>query len=69
VASVSASTGNGSGVATPDPFTEVLIDRMEANGFQVTQGYPVLTTINEVRSGIRNIFQVQNETHQARNPG
>jgi len=28
VASVSASPGNGSGVPTPDPFTEVLIDRM-----------------------------------------
>ena len=32
---------------TPDPFTEVLIDRMEANGFQVTQGYPVLYTIED----------------------
>ena len=47
VASVSASPGNGSGVPTPDPFTEELIDRMEANGFQVTQGFPVLYTIED----------------------
>jgi hypothetical protein len=40
-----AEPGNGSGTATPDPITEVLINSMQSDGFQVSQGYAQLYSL------------------------